>query len=460
MEQSHKTGIDRRGFLRAGGLLAAGIGATPLIAGCKGSTGSDSNGLTIWWNQGYYPEEDQAAKDIVTKWEKKTGKKADLQLYGTTDIVTKEQSAVAAGEPPDIIYAQKGFTPTYAFQGKLEDVSEVINSTQLTDGAKRAAHLYNQKEDKVSYYSIPLHQFTVSMFYWRSLITQAGMDDKNLPTDWDGYWKFWKNVQDASRDKGKKGIYAVGWPMGTAAGDTNYDTQQILRSFDVELLDEKSQLKADDPAVRKGIANAMEFLGGLFNDGYTPKACINWQDDGNNTSFLSKTLVSTPNGSLSIPGALKDENDKDWKDMVTAVWPERAAGGPMPSLSLTHNAIVFKDSKKKKLAKDFLTFMMQPENIGSVLEGGKGRWFPVNEPLLTQPFWAKSTDPNIKVVANQLAGDTAANWADLSPAYQKVETTHVWGKTIGQIALQGKSPDDAADYALTQMKQIFEQFKH
>lgn len=143
--------------------------------------------------------------------------------------------------------------------------------------------------------------------------------------------------------------------------------------------------------------------------------------------------------------------------MVTAVWPQRAAGGPMPSLSLTHNAIVFKDGKNKKLAKDFLKFLMQPENINAVLKGGKGRWFPVNKSLLSKPFWAESDDPNIKVVANQLAANAAENWADPSPAYQKVEATHVWGKAIGQAVLQHKSPDDVADYAIAQ---IFQQFKH
>lgn len=181
---------------------------------------------------------------------------------------------------------------TYAYQGKLEDVSDVINSTDLTDGAKRAAHLYNKSEDKVSYCSVPLHQFTVSMFYWCSLVQQAGMDPSAIPNDWDGYWKFWESAQKALHGKGKNDIYAVGRPMATAAGDTNYDTQGILRSFNVELLDEQSRLQTND-AVHSGISKTIEFLAGLYDNGYTPKGCLNWQDDGNNTSFLSKTLIST-----------------------------------------------------------------------------------------------------------------------------------------------------------------------
>ncbi|HTF47845.1 MAG TPA: ABC transporter substrate-binding protein, partial [Pseudonocardia sp.] len=166
----------RRNFLRGAGLLLAGAGAAPLLAACGNSGSSGSKALTVWWNQGFYPSEDEALTQVARSWEQKTGNTVDLQFYGTNDIPKKEASAVASGNVPDVIHAEKGLTQRYAWEGRLADVSEVVQSQPLTDGALRAAQLHNNKANKTSDYSVPIFQFTVSLFYWRSLLQSVGLD--------------------------------------------------------------------------------------------------------------------------------------------------------------------------------------------------------------------------------------------------------------------------------------------
>lgn len=449
----------RRSFLRGTGLAAAGAGAAYLLAACGNSGASNSEALTVWWNQGFYPSEDDAVKKVANAWAQKSGKKIDLQFYGTNDIPKKEQSAVTSGDVPDIIHAEKGLTPRYAWEGRLADVTEVVQSQPLTDGALRAAHLYNNKAGKASYYSVPVFQFTVSLFYWRSLLQDIGLDPATIPTDWDGYWNFWKHAQEVYRGRGNNDIHAIGWPMGTAAGDTNYDTQEVLRAYGVELLDDQNALR-DTPDVHQSIARGLNWIADLYRQGYSPRDSLNWNDASNNTYFLNRSVLITPNGSLSMPGAIKDKDPAKWRDIVTSPFPARPGGGEQPSITLTHNAVVFEKSPKKDMAIDFLKFLMQPQNTLEILKGGQARWFPVHKQLLADPYFAKSDDPNIQVVTKQLSGATVPQWADLSPAYQQAENgQQVWGNAIGRVVLQGQTPEQGADFAINLIKRQFDQFR-
>jgi len=151
-------------------------------------------------------------------------------------------------------------------------------------------------------------------------------------------------------------------------------------------------------------------------------------------------------------------NPEQWRDIVTTGFSDRAVGGSMPSITLVHDAVVFEASEKKEMALDFLTFVMRPENMVTILKGGQARWFPVHTQLLEDPFFAQSDDPNIQAVVEQLRGPTVPSWANLSPAYSQVESLQVWGNALGRVAMQGQSPEDGADWALEQIQEQFEEY--
>ena len=54
------------------GLMTAASLGKPALA--KGQT------ITVWWNQGFYPEEDQAFRNLIAAWEKSSGNTVNLSL--------------------------------------------------------------------------------------------------------------------------------------------------------------------------------------------------------------------------------------------------------------------------------------------------------------------------------------------------------------------------------------------
>ena len=88
----------RRSVLR-GSLAAAAAGALarPYIANAAAST------ATVWWTQGFVPEEDAAFRKVVAEYEKASGNKIDYSLVPFAPLMQKIVSALTSGDVPDLI---------------------------------------------------------------------------------------------------------------------------------------------------------------------------------------------------------------------------------------------------------------------------------------------------------------------------------------------------------------------
>ena len=53
-------------------MVAVVFAAAPALAQDK---------LVVWWNKSFVPAQDDAFKEVVQKWEKKTGKQVDLSFF-------------------------------------------------------------------------------------------------------------------------------------------------------------------------------------------------------------------------------------------------------------------------------------------------------------------------------------------------------------------------------------------
>ena len=76
-------------------LFAAALVLTPLTA--------PAADLVVWWEEGFYPEEDQALAEVVAAFEAKTGKNIDLVRI-RRDARTEVETALEARQPPDFLW--------------------------------------------------------------------------------------------------------------------------------------------------------------------------------------------------------------------------------------------------------------------------------------------------------------------------------------------------------------------
>ena len=296
--------------------LAAAMCTTALVAiGATSPAQAAGKTIKVWWNQGFYPAEDQALKDLVAAWEKQSGDKVDLTIYNGSDLPAKIISAMTTGDVPDICYVDNGdflLLPQAAWNDKVVDVSDVVDTqkSEYSDAALKAANLYDNAAHKRSFFGVPLKQQALHYFAWRPLIEEAGYKDADIPKTWDAYFKFWEDVQTKLRAKGKR-IFGLGYSLATKDFDSLYLFNQTLVDYGgAGIVTPDGKLHADDPKVHKAAVDALTNLTTPYKEGFVPPGAINWGDPDNNSAFYAKQIVMTPNATISIPVAQMEKTEQ------------------------------------------------------------------------------------------------------------------------------------------------------
>jgi len=428
--------------------------------------------VTVWWTKGFYKSEDDALYEAIKKYEAKTGVKVDLSQYAPQDIIPKSVSALDAGTPPDVAYGdvydfQVG--GKWAFDGKLEDISSVIEpmKDQFAPNTIETTYLYNDKTKKKAYYAFPLKQQTMHVQYWIDMLNQAGFKESDIPKTWKEYWSFWcEKVQPASRKATGQRTYGIGQPLGVDSSDSFYSFLTFMDAYDVKLVDDNGKLLVDDPKVKTGLIGALTDYTAPYVSGCSPPSSTSWKDPDNNVAFHNKTTVMTHNATISIAAKWLDDANNEQatpevraagkkayeEQIATAGFPNKPSGQPMVYRSAVKIGVVFADAKNKEKGKDFIKFMLQDENLRPYVEGALGRWFPVTKVAQESPFW--QADRHRKAVYNQFKAGTTSFEFTRNYKFTVLNNENVWMKAANRV-LNDKIPvDKAVDELIARIKQV------
>src|SRR5712671_7053871 len=278
--------------------------------------------LTVWWVKGFYKSEDDALYAAIKKYEDKTGVKVDLSQYAVQDMIPKTVAALDAGTPPDVAYADVydfQVLGKWAFDGKLEDISDVINpiKDRFAPNTIETTYLYNDKTKKKAYYGFPLKQQTMHIEYWIDMLEKAGFKESDIPTGWKDYWSFWcDKVQPAYRKATGTRGFGIGQPMGVDSSDSFYSFLTFMDAYNVKLVDDDGKLLVDDPKVKEGLIGALTDYTTPYLRGCTPPSSTSWKDPDNNVAFHNKTTIMTHNATISIAAKWLDDANNEAPPLV------------------------------------------------------------------------------------------------------------------------------------------------
>lgn len=450
-------------------LIAGAVAAAMLVA--AGPAWAQDK-LTVWWVKGFYKSEDDALLAAVKKYEQKTGVKVDLSQYAVQDMIPKTVSALDAGTPPDVAYADVydfQVAGKWAFEGKLEDVSDIINpiKDRFAPNTVETTFLYNDTAKKKAYYAYPLKQQTMHIEYWTDMLEQAGFKDSDIPTTWKEYWSFWcDKVQPAYRKASGSRGFGIGQPMGVDSSDSFYSFLTFMDAYNVKLVDDEGKLLVDDPKVKEGLVGALKDYTDVYTKGCTPPSSTSWKDPDNNVAFHNKTTVLTHNATISIAAKwLDDMNNetltaeqraqakKNYEQLIrTAGFPKKPDGGPMGYRTAVKVGVVFAGAPNKARAKEFVSFLLQEENLTPYVEGALGRWFPVTKTAQESPFW--QADRHRKSVYDQYKSGTVTFEFTKNYKFTILNNENVWAKAMNRVVNEKIPVEKAVDEMIARIKAV------
>jgi multiple sugar transport system substrate-binding protein len=450
--------------------LAAAL-AGALLTGAMPAAAQEK--LVVWWVKGFYKSEDDALYEAIKKYEQKSGIKVELSQYAVQDGIPKTVSALDAGTPPDVAYIDVydfQVTGKWAYDGKLEDISDVL--TPLKDkflpNTLETTYLLNAKTNKRAYYAFPIKQQTMHIEYWKDMLAEAGLKDTDIPQTWKEYWSFWcDKAQVDERKKSGKRIYGIGQPLGVDSSDSYYSFLTFMDAYNVKLVDDNGKLLVNDPKVRTGLIGAVRDYAAPYQKGCSPPSSTSWKDPDNNVAFHNKTTIMTHNATISIAAkwfddmnnqtlsqADRDQAKKNYSEnIVTAGFPKRPDGSPMSYRAAVKTGVVFADAKNKRRAKEFVTFLLQDENLIPYVEGSLGRWYPVTKSGAARlSFWL--ADPHRTSVQRQFAAGTSTFEFTKNYKFTILNNENVWMKAVSRVINDKWTPEKAVDEMIARIKEV------
>jgi multiple sugar transport system substrate-binding protein len=114
--------------------------------------------------------------------------------------------------------------------------------------------------------------------------------------------------------------------------------------------------------------------------------------------------------------------------------------------------VVFEQSKNKKLAKDFVNFMMIEQNLTPYVEGSLGRWFPVTKAGQASAFW--KGDKHRLSVFNQYAAGTVTFEFTKNYKFTVLNNENVWAKAMSRVVNDKVPVEKAVDEMIARIKAV------
>jgi ABC-type glycerol-3-phosphate transport system substrate-binding protein len=88
--------------------------------------GAESAELVVWWEKGFYPQEDEAVADIIAAFEQESGNQVELVQPAQYEVNDKARAALAAGQPPDFLYGTIAVWGRRAHEDQLAELEDVL----------------------------------------------------------------------------------------------------------------------------------------------------------------------------------------------------------------------------------------------------------------------------------------------------------------------------------------------
>jgi len=396
--------MNSRTILAGAAVLAAGALA---LTGCGGGSGDSGDGdvtLTFWHNSTTgdgkaYWEETAAA------FEEKTGVKVEIQSIQNEEMDGKLQTALNAGDAPDVFMARGG--------GKLADIVKAGQAMDISSGispeAKKAvgAALSAFEVDGKNY-GMPVAILPSGIYYSEDQFTEAGVAD--APGTIDELVAVDQQLRDAGLVP-----FAVGAKDAWPAAHWYYNF--ALRACSQDALNKAAETRSfDDECWLTAGENLQAFLETKpFNEGFLTTPAQG--SAGSSAGLLANHQVAMELMGAWNPGVIADltPDKKPLPDLKWFPFPEvpGGAGAPGAMMGGVDGYACWVNAPKECV--DFLNFMVEKANQEAYAEAFKTlpasteAQSVVTDPALQDILAAYNDAPYVSVWLDTLYGQNIGN---------------------------------------------------
>jgi multiple sugar transport system substrate-binding protein len=202
-------------------------------------------------------------ESLVNDWNASHENQIEITVIPAGEYITKVGTAIAAGEPPDILAVDLIYVPEFAAAGQLTEISALAADYEYFDQLS-PSHVRLATYDG-GLYALPFNAEGSVLIYNKRLFAEAGLDPEVPPTTWEEIY----NAATAIRALGDDtyGFYF----SGACAGCNAFTFLPLIWASGGDVLSEDGLTATlDNPAVR----GALEFYNRMWSEGLMPETAL------------------------------------------------------------------------------------------------------------------------------------------------------------------------------------------
>lgn len=442
MAATKTSDVSRRSFLKAAARMALLTAARgPFLVFPERAQASQKKLRILQWKH-FISGYDKWFSDVFARdWGHKHDTRVIVDRVPLEKIRQRAAAEVAAGKGHDMVMF---LSPPAAHENDVIDHGEIYRDLRHQWGETIGlAHksTYNPRTKKYFAFS---DSYIPAPFNWlKDVWSEAG-----LPL---GPIDYGTLLRVAAKIRQTRGI-PCGFGMAEEM-DSNLALHSILWSFGGRIQDEQGRV-----AVRsRNTVEALKFIKALYQEAETPEV-LGWRSDSNDKALLTAKISCAINA-ISI----SREAERRWRENSAHIMLSPALKGPADSLSPPHVTqcyVIWSFAENKEGAKQFLIDL-----ISRFMEAFRASQFcnfpsfPKTVPDLLNQL---NEDPRAAPKGKYAVLRDALLWTKnigypgyASAAIDEVTSTFVVPRVFAQVANGGLSPEEGAEAAEREVKQIF-----
>jgi multiple sugar transport system substrate-binding protein len=432
-DESHTSPISplsRRQFLHTSvrALTGATLGWSWLSEG-KAPAFAQKRTLTALALSLFVPSGDERFRQILEEFGKQAGCDTRFDTIQVTQIPVKIASEANIQDGHDLV----NMWDTYGYLHEvnlepLDDVLEEIDKKYSTGANPRQVFRMNGQWKLAPWYRVAFVG-TYNKKYWE----EAGI---SVPKTWEELYQSGKVLKQKGR--------SIGIPISHCT-DANTTWNVVLWCYGAKVFEADSKTIAiNSPHTEV----ALDYAKRLYSDCMNNEV-LSWDDAGNNRFFVSGkgSWVLNP---VSIYWAAKDKN----MPIAESIGHHASLSGPggRHGAGFTHGLAVWKFSKNKDLAREFLKFFYSEETYTSWLTAAKGFCLSPFQKFEDLPIW--KTDPNLTLLPQEGTFTHFPGWPGNPTRFAgEVENQYIIPDMVAKV-VSGESYKNAMNWAENQIKKV------
>ncbi|WBB80342.1 sugar ABC transporter substrate-binding protein [Micromonospora sp. WMMD882] len=413
-------------------------------AACGGSGGAADNDKTlVLWHMEQPPNRVAGFQQLIDAYNATDPEyEVQAQVQDWNQIYTKISGAVQSDTQPDILFTIPDFTTYVRPIGGVRPVTSLVEELDQQHDFGEAATAPYRDDDE--YWAVPLFGMVQMLWYRADLLQAAGISEPP---------RTHAELLAAAERLNTGDQSGIALPAGR-----NLATDQVLYSLMLtagagNIFTESGEVNFNTPETVRALTLYRDLLK------FSPSDSGNYSWGEPQAAFNSgAAAMAIEKGQYLAP--FEQESGRPASDLGCAPIPAAESGGQPGSIYYSNAAMIMSnDDAKAAGAEEFLKFVLQPENYGTLLNAEPGLFLPLTADGATAESWTSNevvqkyrscVDAMLKQSeTGALFGFTDGQYID---TVGKISGQNVLAQVVQRMYSTGESPEAAARWGQERMQ--------